>query len=381
MLKIDRVTLFNFAVSSQEFVLRSILISRCSQRLSRRDILLVNNMKVSMLDTIIRRMDAWKENYQRWSRFPIKWLRGATKEGVVEEVLVQLMADININGNGVTGVGMFPMIDSDRLLTLGASDEMKKFTTIIVDMMRFENEFGNMMRSYGQNGKELTHVIVSTVTNNIPTARTNQKCGPRIGLAGSQYATYGKYSFIFEADIKLKLGKNEVSLISGTVGLPVGMHGENMKLYSPGITEGWFANGLPTDKIFMWYKTTFRTPIGTDPVVLDLKGSGKGQAWVNGNNIGRYWTSYLAGTMSQTHFFVMVRITHWFCLKNPFEVKIASVTIAKACAKAYEGHALELACKENQVISEIKFASFGVPKVNVDPLRRVIVNLVILYLM
>lgn len=58
-----------------------------------------------MLDTIIRRMDAWKENYQRWSRFPIKWLRGATKEGVVEEVLVQLMADININGNGVTGVG------------------------------------------------------------------------------------------------------------------------------------------------------------------------------------------------------------------------------------------------------------------------------------
>ncbi|KAG5108692.1 hypothetical protein JHK84_045599 [Glycine max] len=127
----------------------------------------------------------------------------------------------------------------------------------------------------------------------------------------------------------------------------VGMHGENMKLYSPGITEGWFANGLPTDKIFMWYKTTFRTPIGTDPVVLDLKGSGKGQAWVN-------------GTMSQTHFFVMVRITHWFCLKNPFEVKIASVTIAKACAKAYEGHALELACKENQVISEIKFASFDI---------------------
>ena len=93
------------------------------------------------------------------------------------------------------------------------------------------------------------------------------------------------------------------------------------------------------------------------------------------------FVTFFVGTMSQTHFFVMVRITHWFCLKNPFEVKIASVTIAKACAKVYEGHALELACKENQVISEIKFASFGVPKVNVDPLRRVIVNLVILYLM
>lgn len=46
---------------------------------------------------------------------------------------------------------------------------------------------------------------------------------------------------------------------------------------------------------------------------------------------------------------------------NPFEVQIATVTIEKVCAKAYEGHTLELACKENQVISEIKFASFGVP--------------------
>jgi len=42
-------------------------------------------------------------------------------------------------------------------------------------------------------------------------------------------------------------------------------------------------------------QTTFRTPVGTDSVVLDLKGLGKGQAWVNGNNIGRYWVSYLAG--------------------------------------------------------------------------------------
>nr|KYP43583.1 Beta-galactosidase [Cajanus cajan] len=47
---------------------------------------------------------------------------------------------------------------------------------------------------------------------------------------------------------------------------------------------------------------------------------------------------------------------------NPYEVKVATVTIANACAKAYEGHRLELACNENQVISEIKFASFGLPQ-------------------
>lgn len=41
-------------------------------------------------------------------------------------------------------------------------------------------------------------------------------------------------------------------------------------------------------------QTTFKAPLGTDPVVVDLQGLGKGFAWVNGHNIGRYWPSYLA---------------------------------------------------------------------------------------
>lgn len=34
--------------------------------------------------------------------------------------------------------------------------------------------------------------------------------------------------------------------------------------------------------------------MGTDPVVVDLMGLGKGYAWVNGYNIGRYWPAYVA---------------------------------------------------------------------------------------
>ena len=34
--------------------------------------------------------------------------------------------------------------------------------------------------------------------------------------------------------------------------------------------------------------------MGTDPIVLDLQGMGKGFAWVNGFNIGRYWPTYIA---------------------------------------------------------------------------------------
>lgn len=44
-------------------------------------------------------------------------------------------------------------------------------------------------------------------------------------------------------------------------------------------------------KIFYWLKQTyFDSPHGTDPVAIDLGSMGKGQAWVNGHDIGRYWT-------------------------------------------------------------------------------------------
>ena len=47
---------------------------------------------------------------------------------------------------------------------------------------------------------------------------------------------------------------------------------------------------------------------------------------------------------------------------QPFDIKFSTITIGKICANAYEGHLLELACHKNQVISEIKFASFGLPE-------------------
>jgi len=34
--------------------------------------------------------------------------------------------------------------------------------------------------------------------------------------------------------------------------------------------------------------------LGSDPVVVDLQGMGKGVAWVNGKNIGRFWVTYIA---------------------------------------------------------------------------------------
>ncbi|RZB91759.1 beta-galactosidase 15-like [Glycine soja] len=254
--------------------------------------------------------------------------------------------------------------------------------------------------------------------------------------AGYQYGQNGKYSFTYEAKIKLKKGTNEISLLSGTVGLPnygahfsnvsvgvcgpvqlvtlqnntevvkditnntwnykVGLHGEIVKLYCPENNKGWNTNGLPTNRVFVWYKTLFKSPKGTDPVVVDLKGLKKGQAWVNGNNIGRYWTRYLAddngctatcnyrgpyssdkcitkcGRPTQRWYHVprsFLRQDNQNTLVlfeefggHPNEVKFATVMVEKICANSYEGNVLELSCREEQVISKIKFASFGVPE-------------------
>lgn len=41
------------------------------------------------------------------------------------------------------------------------------------------------------------------------------------------------------------------------------------------------------------FKTTFKAPLGEEPVVVDLQGLGKGQAWVNGQSLGRYWPAFM----------------------------------------------------------------------------------------
>lgn len=41
-------------------------------------------------------------------------------------------------------------------------------------------------------------------------------------------------------------------------------------------------------------QTTFNAPAGNEPLALDLNTMGKGQVWINGQSIGRYWPGYKA---------------------------------------------------------------------------------------
>ncbi|KAF5940676.1 hypothetical protein HYC85_021843 [Camellia sinensis] len=187
---------------------------------------------------------------------------------------------------------------------------------------------------------------------------------------GSQWAKGGHYEFDFESMIKMKNGTNSISLLSVTVGLenygghfdeikngihgPVKLMGDNNQVkdlqnstwtYKVGIhgidkkklymrenryNRKWELENLPTDRMFVWYQTTFMAPMGDDPVVLDLLGLGKGIAWVPCATFGG----------------------------NPANLKIQTVTVGTICANAYEGNKLELSC-QGGTISEIKFASYG----------------------
>ncbi|KAK9697308.1 hypothetical protein RND81_08G029000 [Saponaria officinalis] len=258
---------------------------------------------------------------------------------------------------------------------------------------------------------------------------------------GYEYGKTGLYNInSFEKKIKLKPGKNVIALLSATVGLknydsyfdmvPTGITGpvellgirgdvtviKNLTLHTWSYSTG--LQGLDHDMLFSerslfstkwrpssgnfrtnttltWYKTTFKPPLGTDPVVVDLTGMGKGAAWVNGMSLGRYWPTFAAdkdgcsldpcdyrgkydsnkcvyncGKPTQTLYHVprsflrddkntLVLFEEFG--GNPSQVNFKTVTIGGACRKAYEGNTLELSCN-GKAISDVKFASFGNPQ-------------------
>ncbi|KAF8396486.1 hypothetical protein HHK36_018109 [Tetracentron sinense] len=254
---------------------------------------------------------------------------------------------------------------------------------------------------------------------------------------GSQWSNDGISSFVLEKQVKLKHGTNQITLLSVTLGLKnfgpkfdliqtgivgpveltgkkddekiikdlssnkwvykVGLHGEEMELYNVESRHAsrWNSEELPINKMMTWYKTTFKPPLGTDPVVVNLEGMNKGHAWVNGQSIGRFWPSFRAdedgcsdtcdyrgqydntkcvtncGQPSQIWYHVPRSFlrdgTNTLVLfeemgGNPSLVNFQTVTVGSACGNSYEGSTLELSCQGGRTISEIRFASFGDPQ-------------------
>ncbi|WMV13106.1 hypothetical protein MTR67_006491 [Solanum verrucosum] len=157
-------------------------------------------------------------------------------------------------------------------------------------------------------------------------------------LSGSVYGNRENRRVTFTGGVNLHAGINRISLLSVAVGLPnngahyetwsagvlgpvvlhgldkgqrdlswqkwsyqVGLRGEIMNLASNAISAAeWVGGSLIArqQQPLTWYKVYFNAPGGSDPLALDMGSMGKGQVWINGQSIGRYWTAYATGNCS-----------------------------------------------------------------------------------
>ncbi|XP_017985007.1 PREDICTED: beta-galactosidase 6 isoform X1 [Theobroma cacao] len=94
-----------------------------------------------------------------------------------------------------------------------------------------------------------------------------------------------------------------------TWGYQVGLLGEKLQVYKEeNLDEVEWSSEIDhsANQSLTWYKTVFDAPTGDDPIALNLSSMGKGEVWVNGQSIGRYWVSFLTskGVPSQTLYHV-----------------------------------------------------------------------------
>ncbi|XP_047309038.1 beta-galactosidase 8-like isoform X2 [Impatiens glandulifera] len=153
-------------------------------------------------------------------------------------------------------------------------------------------------------------------------------------LIGFSYGYHDDASFNFSGSIDLNHGRNTLDVLNMMIGLQnfgawfdiagaglysvivshsknnskedlssaewtyqVGLEGESIGLDRIDLVNStlWTkGSDLPTNQSLIWYKTTFYATDGKGPLSLNLSSMGKGQAWVNGQSIGRYWPAYIS---------------------------------------------------------------------------------------
>ncbi|KAG6539272.1 hypothetical protein ZIOFF_004434 [Zingiber officinale] len=147
-------------------------------------------------------------------------------------------------------------------------------------------------------------------------------------LQGSSYGKYGYLPLNFEAPVTIKPGKNEIAILSMTIGMynagplyewegagltsvnisgtgngslnlspysweyKIGLEGEHYSIFNTNNNTDikWIPKSEPPkNQSLIWYKVAVDPPEGKEPVALDMASMGKGHVWVNGKSIGRYW--------------------------------------------------------------------------------------------
>ncbi|CAN6440626.1 unnamed protein product [Victoria cruziana] len=340
--------------------------------------------------------------------------------------------DLNsLEEDSVTAVGLLEQIN----VTRDTTDYLWYKTSVFIDQSEVFLTNGQLPTLSVQSAGHALHVFINGQ------------------LQGTAYGSRQNRQFTFTGEANLQAGQNSIALLSIAVGLPnvgvhyetwktgvlgpvilkglnkgdwdltwqkwsyqVGMKGETLNLHS---VEGislveWAQGSLAATKgqPLTWYKAYFNALAGEDPLALDMGSMGKGQAWVNGQSIGRYWSTYIAnGNCGQCSYSGTYRqqkcqsgcglpTQRWYHVPRSwvrptgnllvvFEeiggdasgISLATRSVGSICADVSEHHPninnwniesndnseaqqkpkMHLQCTEGQSITSIKFASFGTP--------------------
>ncbi|XP_064993790.1 beta-galactosidase-like [Musa acuminata AAA Group] len=149
--------------------------------------------------------------------------------------------------------------------------------------------------------------------------------------AGTVYGGLDSPKLTYTGNVKLWAGSNKISILSVAVGLPnvgnhfetwnvgvlgpvtleglnegridltslkwtyqIGLRGESLNLHTISGSSSVEWGGASINQPLTWYKAFFNAPAGNEPLALDMSSMGKGEAWINGQSIGRYWPAYKA---------------------------------------------------------------------------------------
>ncbi|PQM33125.1 beta-galactosidase 16 [Prunus yedoensis var. nudiflora] len=206
-------------------------------------------------------------------------------------------------------------------------------------------------------------------------------------FTGSAHGRHRNESFSLEQTVTLSKGMNYISLLSAMVGLPdngaflerragglhevrvddqdfsksswgyqVGLDGEKLQIHSDSGSSivQWSKLGRSGHQP-LWYKILFDAPAGHDSIALNLGSMGKGEAWVNGQSIGRFWVSFQTpkGKPSQT----------WYHVPLSFLKPTGNLLVL---LEEENGDPLGISldkfhCPPKKSISKVLFSSFGNP--------------------
>ncbi|PKU78400.1 beta-galactosidase 5 [Dendrobium catenatum] len=271
-------------------------------------------------------------------------------------------------------------------------------------------------------------------------------------LSGSAYGSKENRRITYNGNVNLHGGSNRIALLSVAVGLPnvgthfeswntgvlgpvvlhglddgkrdltwqqwsyqVGLKGESMNLNSLEGTSSveWMQGDFAgqAQQPLTWFRAYFDAPGGQEPLALDMRSMGKGQIWINGQSIGRYWTVYANGDCRGCSYTGTYRspkcqtgcgepTQRWYHVPRSWlqpsrnllvifeelggdatKISLVKQSVSGVCADVSEWHPtirnwhldsygkpeefrrpkVHLHCSPGQFISAIKFASFGTP--------------------